>query len=182
MRKRVSSCLIISLIGGTTAGFAQNAIKASGDPGPHPMIDELKTKGLLIPVVGVTGDKLKDSFFQPRSEKRVHYAIDIPAPKGTAVLSTDWGRVLKLFTSKAGGLTVYAIDPTEKYIYYYAHLQRYRPGLAEGMVLARGDTIGFVGTSGNAPENAPHLHFTILRALDNRQWSKGTPINPAKVF
>jgi peptidoglycan LD-endopeptidase LytH len=182
MRKRVSSCLILSLIGGTTAGFAQNSLKASGEPAPHPMIDELKTKGLLIPVVGVTGDKLKDSFFQRRGAKRVHYAIDIGAPRGTPVLSTDWGRVLKLYTSKSGGLTVYAIDPTEKYIYYYAHLQRYRPGLAEGMVLARGDTIGFVGTSGNAPENAPHLHFTILRALDNRQWSQGTPINPAKVF
>lgn len=183
MRKRVSGCLIISLIGGATAGLAQTSTKASDGPGSkHPMIDELKAKGLLIPVPGVATGDLIDSFTQPRGDKRVHNALDIPAPRGTPVLSTDSGRVLKLFTSKAGGLTIYAIDPTDKYIYYYAHLDHYRPGLAEGMRLARGDTIGYVGTTGNAPPNYPHLHFTIVRALSSRQWSRGTPINPAKVF
>jgi peptidoglycan LD-endopeptidase LytH len=183
MRKRVSGCLIVSLLGGATAGLAQTSAKASDGPAsPQPMIDELRAKRLLIPVPGVAARDLIDTFRQPRGEKRVHYALDIPAPRGTPILSTDSGRVLKLFNSKAGGLTVYAIDPTGKYIYYYAHLEQYRFDLAEGMRLGRGDTIGYVGTSGNAPANVPHLHFTILRALSSRQWSRGTPINPAKVF
>jgi murein DD-endopeptidase MepM/ murein hydrolase activator NlpD len=181
MRKRIGGCLIISLLGaGAANAAAQTADKASGSS--HPMIDELKGKGLQIPVAGVTPDQLKDSFLQRRGEKRVHYAVDIPAPRGTPVLSTDWGRVLKLLTSKSGGLTVYAADPTDRYIYYYAHLDGYHAGLQEGMMLVPGDTIGYVGTTGNAPKTYPHLHFTILRALNVKNWSRGTPINPAKVF
>jgi peptidoglycan LD-endopeptidase LytH len=182
MRKRVSGCLIISLLGGATAGLGQTSTKASGGPSPDPVIDELRAKALLVPVVGIAATELRDSFREPRPPNRVHNAMDIPAPRGTPVIATGMSRILKLYTSKSGGLTVYAIDPTEKYVYYYAHLDQYKPGLTEGMTLGRGDTIGYVGTTGNAPANYPHLHFAIFRAVNNNQWARGKPINPAKVF
>lgn len=112
----------------------------------------------------------------------MHNAIDIPAPRGTPVLSTDSGRVIKLYRSKAGGLMIYATDTTERFIYYYAHLDGYREGIREGRTLGRGDTIGYVGTTGNAPPNTPHLHFAIMRSANIKRWSRGTPINPFRVF
>ncbi len=160
---------------------AQAPQKASGAPSPHPIIDELKTKGLLLPVSGVAREALHDSFRARRGE-RVHHAVDIVAPRGTPVLSTDSGQIIKLHRSKAGGLTIYATDASRRFIYYYAHLDRYQPGIAEGMRVARGDTIGYVGTSGNAPVGYPHLHFAILRSYNVARWSKGLPVNPAKVF
>jgi peptidoglycan LD-endopeptidase LytH len=42
----------------------------------------------------------------------------------------------------------------------------------------RGDVIGYVGTTGNAPESAPHLHFAIFRLGDRKEWWNGTPVNP----
>ena len=159
-------------------------VKASGpsvDTVKSPIL-ELREKGLLFPVAELSIDGLKDTFREPRGARRVHNAIDIPAPRGRAVLSTDAGRVLKLHRSAAGGLMVYTTDDSERFIYYYAHLDRYQTGLQEGRPLARGDTIGFVGTTGNAPPQIPHLHFAILRSSDVTRWSRGTPINPFKVF
>jgi hypothetical protein len=72
------------------------------------------------------------------------------------------GKVVKLFNSKPGGLTVYQFDPTEKYAYYYAHLDRYADGIKEGMQLKRGDLIGYVGTTGNAD---PDLRRTCTFAV-----------------
>jgi peptidoglycan LD-endopeptidase LytH len=161
---------------------AQTATKASSDSAALPLIDELKSKDLLFPVPGVNTTKLKDTFRQKRGTSRVHHALDIVAPRNTPVLSADSGTIIKLFTSRAGGVTVYAADPSRRFIYYYAHLERYHTGLREGMPIARGDTLGYVGTSGNAPADYPHLHFAILRSYNITQWSKGLPINPAKVF
>ena len=181
MRKRIAASILVGVLGASAApAAAQTAEKASG-PRPDSLIPELRAKGLLVPVAGVTG-KLTDTFRQPRGGSRVHYAVDISARRGTPVLSTDSGTIIKLFTSKAGGLTIYASDPTQRFIYYYAHLERYRTGIKEGMKLQRGDTIGFVGTSGNAPANYPHLHFAIMRSQNIKRWSRGLPINPAKVF
>lgn len=133
---------------------------------------------LMIPVAGVVAGELRDTFTDARSNGRVHDAIDIPAPRNTPVLSATNGRVLKLFTSKAGGLMVYAADSSERFILLYAHLDAYAPGLADGARLTRGQTIGFVGTTGNAPPNLPHLHFGIDRAVDVSRWWQGTPVNP----
>ena len=163
--------------------MAQSASKGSGPTAsPTPLIDELRAKGLIVPVAGVTPDQLRDTFRQKRGEQRIHYAVDIIAPRGTPVLAADSGNVLKLLKSASGGLMIYMADPTERFVYYYAHLDRYRTGLKEGHVVARGDTIGFVGTTGNAPPDYPHLHFAILRSYDIRRWSRGLPINPVKVF
>ena len=109
---------------------------------------------------------------------RVHNAIDIMAPRGTPVLAVADGRIEKLFLSKPGGRTIYQFDPTEQWSYYYAHLQRYAPGLAEGDHVKRGEVIGYVGSTGNASADAPHLHFGIYRLGEEKRWWTGTPVNP----
>ena len=133
---------------------------------------------LSIPVAGVARGALYDTFNEMRGGTRTHEALDIPAPRGTPVLSAAPGRVLKLFNSKPGGLMVYAADSTERFILMYGHLDAYQPGLAEGQALRRGQQIGIVGTTGNAPPTVPHLHFAVARSSDVKQWWKGAPVNP----
>jgi len=133
---------------------------------------------LMVPVQGVTASQLTDTFYQPRGEQRQHEALDIMAAKGTPVIAAADGKVVKLFQSKPGGLTVYQFDPTEQYAYYYAHLDRYADGVLEGKELKRGDLVGYVGSTGNADPNAPHLHFAVVALTPEKQWWKGTPLNP----
>lgn len=133
---------------------------------------------LLLPVRGAHVAALKDNFNETRGGTRTHEAIDILAPRGTPVIAAVDGKIAKLFTSQLGGLTVYQFDRDGKYCYYYAHLDRYAPGLAEGATLSRGDRIGDVGTTGNAPKDTPHLHFAIFRLGSDRHWWQGEPVNP----
>ena len=133
---------------------------------------------LMIPVEGIKPADISDNFNQPRGEDRTHEALDIMAPKGTKVFATADGKVAKLFNSKQGGLTVYQFDPTETYAYYYAHLDRYADGIKEGDVLKRGDLVGYVGVTGNSDPNGPHLHFAVFELTPEKQWWKGTPVNP----
>jgi murein DD-endopeptidase MepM/ murein hydrolase activator NlpD len=145
-------------------------------PGPRDL-GELRRKALAFPVAGFDRRALRDNFAELRGT-RVHEALDMLAPRGTPVVAVDEGTVRKLFNSRAGGLTVYQFDRAEAFCYYYAHLDRYADGLAEGRALAKGDTIGYVGTSGNAPPNVPHLHFTIFKLDADKRWWEGVPINP----
>lgn len=133
---------------------------------------------LSIPVAGVQASQLRDTYNELRGGTRSHEAIDILAPRGTPVLAATGGRVLKLFNSKPGGLMVYATDSTERFIMMYGHLDAYAPGLADGQPIRRGQQIGTVGTTGNAPPGTPHLHFAVATSADVRQWSKGVPVNP----
>jgi murein DD-endopeptidase MepM/ murein hydrolase activator NlpD len=137
----------------------------------------LDGRRLLIPVEGVARGKLRDNFDEGRPGHK-HEALDIMAPRGTPVLAVDDGRVTKLFKSVAGGLTIYQFDPEQNFAYYYAHLDRYADGLRDGTPVTRGQVIGYVGTTGNAPPGAPHLHFTIFRLGPSKQWWKGTAVNP----
>jgi peptidoglycan LD-endopeptidase LytH len=139
--------------------------------------DRLRARALAVPVQGKTARDIQDNFAELRGS-RPHEAIDILAARGTPVVAVADGTVKKLFTSVPGGLTVYQFDAEETYSYYYAHLDRYADGLAEGKRLAKGDVIGYVGTSGNAPAGTPHLHFTIFRLGPEKRWWEGTPINP----
>lgn len=134
-------------------------------------------EGLQLPVDGVAASELRDTYTDPRGDAR-HDAIDIMAPRGTKVFAVADGKVVKLFTSKPGGLTVYQFDPSATYSFYYAHLDRYAPGLKEGMVLKRGDLVGYVGNTGNADPKEPHLHFAVFELPPEKQWWKGEPINP----
>jgi murein DD-endopeptidase MepM/ murein hydrolase activator NlpD len=142
----------------------------------------LRQRNLRIPVAGVSAGDLRDSYDAPRADGRHHHAIDIPAPRGTPVLSADDGRVIRIHWNAAGGRTVYAVDRERRIVYYYAHLDRYRRGLRSGSAVAKGDTLGYVGTTGNAPKNEPHLHFQITRMpVDGRYWA-GEAIDPFLVL
>jgi murein DD-endopeptidase MepM/ murein hydrolase activator NlpD len=132
---------------------------------------------MIIPVAGAGRGAIRDMFNDTRGDRR-HEAIDILAPTGTPVIATDDGIVRKLFTSKPGGLTVYQFDPDQRFCYYYAHLDHYAPGLHEGQLLHRGEVLGYVGTTGNAPKNTPHLHFALIRLDQEKRWWKGTYVNP----
>lgn len=141
-------------------------------------LDYIAARNLLIPVAGVTASQLRDTFNQARSEGRQHDAIDIMAPQGTPVLATTDGVVIKLFQSDRGGVTLYELDPSGRYVYYYAHLMRYADGIAEGRQLRRGDVIAYVGDTGNAGAGKFHLHFAISKRTSPHQWSGADPINP----
>jgi len=141
----------------------------------------LRARALKLPVEGVDRKDLRNTFADARGS-RTHEALDILAPRGTKVRAVEDGRVQKLFTSKAGGLTIYEFDPTQTFTYYYAHLDRYEDGLREGQMVKRGDVIGYVGSTGNASPDAPHLHFAIFRLGPEKQWWKGEPINPFLVL
>ena len=171
---------MLGLLACAPAAFAQS--KSAKPPAGDDLIVVLRAKALLFPVPGVDFNKLTDTFNEARGSKRVHHALDIPAPRGTPILSVDSGRVLKIHHSVDGGKTVYIADPTEHYIFFYAHLDHYAQSLTEGQTVSRGDTIGYVGTTGNAPPNTPHLHFAILRSKDIRRWSKGRAVDPYRVF
>jgi murein DD-endopeptidase MepM/ murein hydrolase activator NlpD len=137
----------------------------------------------MVPVAGVDATSLESTFDDDRGGgTRRHAAMDILAPRGTPVLAAVDGRIVKLFTSAAGGLTIYQFDGAEEYCYYYAHLDAYAPDLTEGMTVQRGQVIGFVGTTGNAPPGTPHLHFAINRLGADKRWWEGEPIDPITVL
>jgi murein DD-endopeptidase MepM/ murein hydrolase activator NlpD len=134
--------------------------------------------GLVVPVRGVVPSQLSPTFEDARSEGRVHEAIDIMAPAGTPVLAVADGHIEKLFDSKQGGLTIYQFEPAGRHAYYYAHLERYAPGLAEQQPVRQGEVIGYVGSSGNADPAAPHLHFAIFVLGPEKRWWEGRAIDP----
>ena len=167
--------------GGTAPSLTVAPRALAVEAAPPPMADAvaiLTRRNLLIPVEGVKASGLQDTFDDARAIGRRHEAIDIMAPRGTEVHAADDGTIAKLFTSKAGGLTIYQFDPTQTFSYYYAHLDRYAPGLSEHQPVRRGQLLGYVGSTGNASASAPHLHFAVARLDTDHAWWKGDPINP----
>jgi murein DD-endopeptidase MepM/ murein hydrolase activator NlpD len=176
---------------GTAVDDPQNAVvevpaPTSGRTGVippgAPEAKELAARNLEVPVSGVKPDALVRSYHDLRSGGRAHEALDILAPRNTPVVAVEDGTIAKLFTSQAGGITIYQFDPDGGYSYYYAHLERYADGLKEGMPVKRGQVIGYVGTSGNAPKNTPHLHFAVFRLTADKRWWQGTPIDPFDIL
>lgn len=131
---------------------------------------------LSVPVAGVSPDQLQDTWGQARSEGRRHEGIDIMAPAGTPVYAAADGRIAKFFESARGGITIYEFDPSQRFVYYYAHLSSRAPGLREGDSVRQGQVIGFVGMTGNAP--VTHLHFEIERLTPERHWWQAEAMNP----
>jgi peptidoglycan LD-endopeptidase LytH len=173
--------LLLACDGGAAPGVVSEPARPPKASAPTAVVVQAAPpdapRGLVVPVVGVARSALRDSYDEMRGSAR-HEGIDILAPRGTPVVAVADGRVVKLFTSVPGGLTVYQFDPQSRYAYYYAHLDRYADGLKEGMPLKAGDAIGFVGSTGNASPDAPHLHFAIFELGPDKSWWKGTPINP----
>ena len=132
---------------------------------------------LAMPIAGVDVNTLKSNFYETRGNHR-HEALDIMSPRGTPVLAVADGKVAKLFTSKPGGLTVYQFDNSQTWCYYYAHLDGYAPGLTQGTLLRKGDVLGYVGSTGDASPNAPHLHFAVFQLGPGKKWWEGTAVDP----
>ena len=132
---------------------------------------------LAMPIAGVDPATLHSNFNDARAGHK-HEAIDIMSPRGTPVLAVAEGNVAKLFNSKQGGLTVYQFDDTQKWCYYYAHLDRYAPGLKEGTLLRKGEVLGYVGSTGDASPEAPHLHFSVFVLGPEKHWWQGTAVDP----
>jgi murein DD-endopeptidase MepM/ murein hydrolase activator NlpD len=134
---------------------------------------------ISLPMKDIRASDIHDTFNDRRGGgTRPHEAADIMAPRGTPVLAVNDGKIEKLFLSKPGGNTIYQFDPTERYCYYYAHLDRYAPGIGAGRFVHRGELIAYVGSTGNADPSAPHLHFEIHELTPEKHWWQGTPINP----
>jgi murein DD-endopeptidase MepM/ murein hydrolase activator NlpD len=157
-------------------------LPASASVGDDTDMAQLRQRALTLPVQGVTSTQLSDTYTQARAAGAPHEALDIMSARGTPVLAVEDGKVAKLFLSKPGGITIYQFDPGSQYAYYYAHLDRYAEGLTEGAILRKGQVIGYVGSTGNASPDAPHLHFAIFKLGPERQWWRGAPLNPYLVW
>jgi murein DD-endopeptidase MepM/ murein hydrolase activator NlpD len=168
------------------AGVEHGPVATTGTAEPPapipPAAENVEDRDLEIPVQGIEDDELYDSFDDTRGSSRKHEAIDIMASRGTPVVAVEDGTIQRLFTSKGGGLTIYQFDPSGAYCYYYAHLDSYAAPLREGMQVKKGDVIGYVGSTGNASKDAPHLHFAIFRLTNEKQWWKGDAINPYPIL
>jgi murein DD-endopeptidase MepM/ murein hydrolase activator NlpD len=175
----IAGALVVFAFGAERTHAAKPATPAAATIPATP--GNASTEDLLIPVAGVDASQLRDTFAQARSGGRVHDAIDILAPRGTPVLAAVDGTIRKLFTSRAGGITIYEFDDAQARVYYYAHLDRYA-SYAEGARVHRGDVIGYVGTTGNAPANTPHLHFAIEELPASKQWWGGRAVNPYPIL
>jgi murein DD-endopeptidase MepM/ murein hydrolase activator NlpD len=165
-----------------TSGTARAPVPTREPLSSSETVNYILGRGLLVPVAGVAVSQLTDTFDEGRDGGRVHRALDILAPRGTPVLAADDGRVLRVRPNTLGGNTVYATDPEGRVVYYYAHLDAYQPGLAEGATIARGDVLGIVGTTGNAPKDTPHLHFQVMSMPPDGKYWDGDAINPYPLF
>ncbi len=164
------------------ATLADGPERPSDPPDLDDAVEDLRRRKLEVPLATIDRANLRSSFAEARGGARLHEAMDLLAPRHTPVVAVEAGIIARLFNSKAGGITIYQFDPTTTYVYYYAHLERYAAGLVEGATVARGEVIGYVGTSGNAPETTPHLHFAIFVLTDDKRWWQGTPIDPFAVL
>jgi murein DD-endopeptidase MepM/ murein hydrolase activator NlpD len=180
------------LLGWSRTPRRQNAAAGPSAPAAGPQrsvtppvgaedLEWLRRRALAIPVAGLGPQDLRDTFADARGGHR-HEAIDLLAPRGTKVIAADDGLVVKLLTSSRGGRSVYQLDPSSTYCYYYAHLDRYALRLREGLVLRKGETVGYVGTSGNAPWRTPHLHFAVLKLGPEKAWGRATALNPLAIW
>jgi murein DD-endopeptidase MepM/ murein hydrolase activator NlpD len=160
---------------GSVVSTPTSSTPNAASPKPDP---EVAPGALIIPVAGVRPDQLHDTFSESRSEGRVHDAIDIAALLGTPVLAATDGTIVKLFHSERGGTTIYQLSADNKFVYYYAHLDRYAEGLTEGQVAKQGETIAYVGDTGNAGAGNYHLHFSIALISDPKRYWEGVNINP----
>lgn len=149
-------------------------------PPAAPPSELLQERGIALPIADLEPGDLVDTYDEARGGgERRHEAVDIMAPRGTPVLAVRSGTIAKLFTSDAGGLTIYQFDANEEHCFYYAHLDRYAEGLREGLLVKQGTVIAYVGSSGNADPSAPHLHFAVYELGPEKQWYTGnTPVNP----
>lgn len=136
--------------------------------------------GLIVPVQGIDVRTLRSNWGDERGGgTRAHQALDIMAPAGAPVIAAADGVVEKLYFSKGGGgVTLYQRADGGDLMLYYAHLRAYAVGLAEGRRVRAGETIAYVGDTGNAGAGNYHLHFAVARMAPGERWWQGTPVDP----
>ena len=128
---------------------------------------------LAMPVVGVQPYDLSNSWHNARDGgRRKHKGIDIFAPKGTGIVAVADGIISYIGEQPKGGLCLW-LTTENGTSFYYAHLDRWAPGLYEGMEVRTGDLLGYVGNTGNARTTPPHLHFGVS---DNDEMVNPYPI------
>jgi murein DD-endopeptidase MepM/ murein hydrolase activator NlpD len=145
------------------------------------ILEYLRSRELMVPVDGIRVSQVPDNFSAGRGG-RAHNAHDLLAKRGTPVLAADDGRIIRLASNALGGITIYATDPAQRLVYYYAHLDSYAPGLKAGASIGKGELLGFVGSTGNATDTAPHLHFQVGQMTDIRRHWEGVPIDAREYF
>jgi murein DD-endopeptidase MepM/ murein hydrolase activator NlpD len=173
--------VVSSLLALQVSGCAHPTISPRPVPGPSVTRADAEYFGehpLMVPVDGVEPSRVPDTFNAPRPSGRIHAATDILAPRGTPVLAAIQGEVLRIHQNPAGGIVAYLVDDDRRYVYYYAHLDHYADQLTEGLRVQQGFVIGYVGTSGNAPPDTPHLHFQAMRLREGQSdWWNGVPVD-----
>ncbi|HSU97626.1 MAG TPA: M23 family metallopeptidase [Gemmatimonadaceae bacterium] len=135
---------------------------------------------LMVPVEGVQPSGVSDSFNDRRDNGRTHRASDILVPKGTPVVAAESGTIMRLSRNALGGITIYMMDESGRFIFYYAHLEGYADGLVPKEHVLQGDLLGYVGMTGNAP--VPHLHFQAMRRDPNRRDYWNSPAVDVRTF
>lgn len=172
----LATAALLSLMG------VGSLVWAPHQTGPVERPAVMAQRPLWVPVVGVGVNKLEDSFGAPRSGGRKHRGIDIFAPQGTAVRATASGTIVGRHLAGKGGIALYQLDESGKFVYYYAHLNGFAPDIKKGMNVVQGQVIGYVGTTGNAEKTAPHLHFQIQHVVKGQPWWRGPAANPYRAL
>lgn len=176
MKKKILASVIalllpLVLLNWSTASAAARKIERDMVLMVHviPLYAEQPDQNLAMPVKGIKKDEVDDTWHGARPGGRLHEGQDIFAPFGTAVFSATDGYVMSIGENNLGGQTVSVIGAGGR-IYYYAHLAAYAPNIEVGDHLTNQTVLGFVGTSGNAADTPPHLHFGM--------YARGNAINP----
>lgn len=179
----------VGMAGGAAAGVVVLALhlvwaptRVAARTTPLLPVPGASAQRLLFPVGGAARLGLETSFFERRGVNRRHEAVDIQAPRGTPVRAVDDGTLSRLGRGLNSGLAVEQRDPFGSTCYVYAHLDRFAPGLTAGQFVARGQVLGYVGTTGNAARTAPHLHFAVFKVDSRGSCWKGDAQNPALLF
>lgn len=187
--KRIFSSSALALFATISGAFAATDLKPVNPESEPPItasqaakaIVELRQRKLELPIKNFDLSKIKGSFYETHAGV-MHGAADMLAPRNTPVHAVEDGKIAKLFNSKRGGLTIYQADPSGRYVYYYAHLERYADRLHDGDHVKQGQVIGYVGTSGNAPPDTPHLHFSVGLGDALKKWWVTSSVDPYEIF
>jgi len=144
-------------------------------------------QNLKMPVVNATSSDYNPSSFwyYPWGRSGTHKGVDIFADEGTPITSATKGIVLYTGNIAMGGNVVVVLGPKWRF-HYYAHLAEIKT--ARFSFVNHADTIGSVGTSGNAQGKPPHLHYSISTMVpypwridkSPQGWKKMLFLNPVE--
>jgi murein DD-endopeptidase MepM/ murein hydrolase activator NlpD len=168
----LATAAVLSLMG------AGSLLWAPHQDGPTERPAVMALRPLWVPVEGIGVNKLQDSYGAPRMGGRTHKGIDIFAPQGAPVRATAAGTIVGRHLVGKGGIALWQLDASGKFVYYYAHLNGFASDLKKGMKVSQGQIIGYVGTTGNAEKTSPHLHFQIQHVVPGQPWWRGPAVNP----